>query len=160
MALSGSRLEHACSGYQKVASNVRMVSCIVVLAMLAGVAPVMVSAQEFAPYPNERVTVAEWQAYYDLVAKNHGSARQAFPDQHLVIFQSAPAKIITSYAFTLEGHPAHPAWITRQLVEKDGAWSMSMIGYFAGNEASFAELFRAYQDLNARMTEDLRQKAR
>ena len=37
---------------------------------------------------------------------------------------------------------------------------MSMIGYFAGNEASFAELFRAYQDLNAKMTDALRQRAR
>ena len=95
--------------------------------MLAGAVPVMVSAQEFAPYPNERVTVAEWQAYYDLVAKNDGTAREVFPDQHLVIFQSGGAKVITSYAFTLEGHPAHPAWITRQLVEKDGAWSMEHV---------------------------------
>ena len=34
-----------------------------------------------------------------------------------------------------------------------------MIGFYAGEEQPFAELFRAYSELNAKISECLRQKA-
>ena len=56
-----------------------------------------------------------------------------------------------NFAFTLPGHSAHPAWITRQLIESGGTLDMTQIGYYAGNEEPFAELFRQYQQLNSRI---------
>ena len=37
------------------------------------------SAQEFVPYPNDRITAAEWQSYFDLVASNHAATRLEIP---------------------------------------------------------------------------------
>ena len=58
-----------------------------------------------------------------------------------------------SYAFTKAGHPAHPAWVTRQVVEANGTIDMVQIGYFAGKEESFAVLFQQYQQLNNQIRE-------
>jgi len=54
----------------------------------------------------------------------------------------------TFYAFTAADHPAHPAWITRQVVEQDGGISIQQIGYFAGEEDPFAALFDDYLALS------------
>ena len=53
-----------------------------------------------------------------------------------------------NYAFTTKGHPAHPAWITRQVVESEDTVDIKQIGYFAGDEEPFAKLFQQYLELN------------
>ena len=61
----------------------------------------------------------------------------------------------TYYAFTLPEHPAHPAWITRKLVDRDGEVVMDLIGYFAGDEEPFSELFQDYAELTYQIRSDL-----
>ena len=61
-----------------------------------------------------------------------------------------------SFAFTTEGHPAHPSWITRQVVESEGTIDMQQIGYFAGEEEAFSVLFGQY----AQLTEQTRRQFR
>ena len=61
----------------------------------------------------------------------------------------------TFWVFTTKDNPAHPAWITRQMVEEDGEVRVKQIGYYAGSEPAFAKLFRAYQDRNAKLMEDV-----
>jgi hypothetical protein len=120
----------------------------VILVLLAAAA----EAQEFKPYPRANVTPAQWAAYYEEVRKKHGASMLDVEAQNLLVFHDAQSA--TSYAFTKPGHPAHPAWISRQIRESGGSIGVAQVGYFAGNEESFANLFRAYQQLNHRMREE------
>jgi hypothetical protein len=61
-----------------------------------------------------------------------------------------------SWAFTTPGHPAHPAWVTRQPVEDQRGVQIRQIGYFAGNEPEFAKMFKAYLALNDQMREQFK----
>jgi hypothetical protein len=117
-----------------------------------------VSAQEYKPYPRAQITEAQWQAYFDEVAAKHGATRREFPAEHLMVFEDT--KNYMSYAFTQPGHPAHPAWVTRHVVQDAVGVNVRQIGYFAGEEVPFAKLFRAYQELNARMREDFQRRSR
>lgn len=107
-------------------------------------------AQEFKPYPQPKISHAQWGAYYDEVREAHGQTERRAEEQRLVTFTDHKRGM--SFAFTLPGHPAHPAWITRRLVEhQDGGVYMDQIGYFAGAEEPFAELFDQYRRLNEKM---------
>lgn len=108
-----------------------------------------VFAQDFKPYPAPKITETQWGAYYDEVRQAHGHTEKRADAQRLVTYTDPESRM--SFAFTLPGHPAHPAWITRQLVEyKDGIY-MDQIGYFAGQEKPFAELFDQYRRLNEKL---------
>jgi len=102
-------------------------------------------AATYNPYEDSKVTLEQWQAYYDLVQYEFGETRQELSRALLVLFEDTASS--TYYAFTLPGHPAHPAWITRQLVDEEGEVSMQQIGYFAGEEEPFSELFQDYAEL-------------
>ena len=43
--------------------------------------------------------------------------------------------------------------VTRRVVEQDGELAMEQLGYFAGDEAPFADLFDAYSDITDEMRE-------
>ena len=116
-----------------------------------------VYAQEFKPYPAAHITVQQWQAYFDEASTKYASARREFPGEHLVVFEAADSN--TTYAFTQVGHPAHPAWVTRQPVQDNAGVQIRQIGYFAGEETPFAQMFRQYQDLNAQIREDFKRKS-
>jgi hypothetical protein len=47
--------------------------------------------------------------------------------------------------------------VTRKVVEQDGAISVEQIGYFAGEEAPFADLFDAFSDLSDEMRKEFEQ---
>ncbi len=96
-------------------------------------------AQEFKPYPDPRVTAGQWQAYLDEVRSRHGQAAQPLPEQQLVIFHDRENK--TSYTFTLPGHPAHPAWVTRRLQHTLEGMAVRHVGFYAGELDAFARLF-------------------
>jgi hypothetical protein len=113
---------------------------------------------EFKPHPTAQVTESQWTAYYDEVKAAHGGSIQEFPDEKLVVFQDNVSA--TSYAFTQPGHPAHPAWVTRKIVQEGNDLFVQQIGYFAGVETAFATLFQQYQALNQRMIDDLKQRRR
>jgi len=122
------------------------------IAILACAAALAVAAQEFRPHPQARITTQQWQAYYDEVRAKHGDTEQQFAREHLVLFNDA--KSLMSWAFTLPGHPAHPAWVTRQPVTDGNNVKIRQIGFYAGDEQAFRKLFATYVALTARMQEE------
>lgn len=60
--------------------------------------------------------------------------------------------------FTKPGLPAHPAWIARRLEQRGESIQMRQIGYFAGDERPFADIFREYVALNEKMKEDINRR--
>jgi hypothetical protein len=129
--------------------NASMRLAAVLVALLAGQA----RAQEFQPYPQPKITVEQFARYADQVLQTYGYSTEILKDQNLVAFSDQRTR--TFYVFTTKDHPAHPAWITRQMVEEDGQVRVKQIGYFAGDEEAFAKLFREYQDRNAQLMEDV-----
>ena len=113
-----------------------------------------VAAIEFRPYPRERITEAQWKSYFDSVKKALGASAQELKQHRLVVFHDNATA--TSYAFTERGHAAHPAWVARRIVSRDGVLNVEQIGYFAGAEPPFAKLFAEYQATNKRMIEELK----
>ncbi|MEH6544367.1 MAG: hypothetical protein V7721_10520 [Porticoccaceae bacterium] len=106
-------------------------------------------ATEFKPYPLAQITEREWKDYYEKVSEAFPNSVQDHPQQNLIVYRNDKERL--SYAFTKVGHPAHPAWVTRQVVEANGTIDMVQIGYFAGKEEPFAVLFQQYQKLNDQM---------
>jgi hypothetical protein len=137
-----------------IVENLFTRAIIAIIALLATVASA--PAIEFKPYPVAQITPAQWTGYYDQVRSAHGASRQEFPAERLVVFHDNATA--TSYAFTQPGHAAHPAWITRKIVQHGDNLFVDQIGYFAGPEAPFAVLYQQYQALNQRMTEELKNK--
>jgi hypothetical protein len=125
-----------------------------VIALLASVA----SAQEFKPYPRAKVTFEQWQAYLEEVSSKHAVTRQEAPAEHFVGFNNPMTQ--TMYTFTAPGHPAHPAWITRQVMQDGTSINVRQIGYFAGDEAPFARLYQDFQALNDRLRQDIRREGK
>lgn len=105
-------------------------------------------AAEYMPYPEAKVTKEQWQSYAEEVSREFQASERRYPDQRLTTYSDDASRM--SFAFTMPGHPAHPAWITRQVVEANGSIDLRQIGYFAGEEESFAELSRQYQELTQR----------
>ena len=114
-------------------------------------------AIEFKPYPTEKITEAQWKDYFGQVTAAYGASMQELRDQHLVVFHDDATA--TSYAFTEVGHAAHPAWITRRIVQEGDKLYVDQIGYFAGNEAAFAILFQQYQATNQKMIDAMKRKS-
>lgn len=114
------------------------------LAALASLPPVL--AADFRPFPQADITPAQWQEYYAEVKRELGATAKPYPAQFLIVYVDEPHHM--NFAFTTEGHPAHPAWITRLLGERDGAINIEQIGYFAGDEEPFKKLYQQYLDLN------------
>jgi len=109
------------------------------------------NAQEFRPHPQARITTAQWQAYFDEVKAKHRATEQQFRAEHLVLYSDA--KSLMSWAFTTPGHPAHPAWVTRQPVTDGNQVKIRQIGFYAGDEEAFRKLFATYLVLTSKMQE-------
>lgn len=123
------------------------------LCLLASLAAAPAGAQEFQPYPQPRITAEQYARYADQVLQSFGYSTEILKDQKLIAFSDERSR--TFYVFTTKDHPAHPAWITRQMVEEDGQVRVKQIGYFAGNEEAFAALFREFQGRNKQLMEDV-----
>lgn len=126
------------------------------LATLLAVTWTSALAQEYQPYPSPRVTVEQWAQYLKLVEANFGSNVEVFREKKIVVFMDAATR--THYIFTTKGHPAHPAWITRQIVEEGGQVNVRQIGYFAGEEEPFAKLFAEYQQMNQQLRDSVQRR--
>lgn len=100
-------------------------------------------ATEVKPYPQANITVEQWNKYHALVSKNLASSRRAYDSHKLEVFSDDSVR--ASIAFTMPGHEAHPCWVTRHVKEENGTVSVSVIGYFAGNERAFKTLFNQYE---------------
>jgi len=136
-------------------TNNRLARVALCLAMAAGsAAPAL--AQEFQPYPSPKVTVEQYVAYAKQVQDSLGETAEILQGMNLVAFSDMRTR--TFYIFTTKDHPAHPAWITRQMDEEGGQVHVKQIGYFAGSEAEFAKLFRYYQERNVQLQEEVERR--
>lgn len=113
-------------------------------------------AQEYQPYPSPRITPEQWAKYGETVRQYHGASLELFKDKQLLAFSDPRTR--TFWVFTLKDHPAHPAWITRQMYEEGGLVRVRQIGYFAGSEEEFAKLFSEYQKRNEELKEDVERR--
>jgi hypothetical protein len=137
---------------------VKALGCVAAcLAASLAPAPRAVS-QEYQPYPTPRITVEQWQHYLEVVRRNHEASAEVYKDQHLVGFTDEATR--TFYIFTTRRHRAHPAWITRQIVETDGKVHVRQVGYFAGDEEPFAALFNEYLQRNDQLLKDVERRNR
>jgi hypothetical protein len=128
--------------------------CAVLLCAAAAVSGSKAHAQDFKPYPVTRITEAQWTSYFREVRRKLAGTMQELNAEKLIVFADQTTQ--TSYAFTQPGHPAHPAWVTRQVVEAQGGVGIRQIGYFAGDPASFTAMYQTYEDLNDRIGEFMR----
>jgi hypothetical protein len=103
----------------------------------------------YMPFPEAQISESQWADYHQKIIGSYGASLRQFPNEHLEVLHS-PDNVL-HFAFTTPGHPAHPAWIARRA--KDG--SVDQIGYFAGKEQPFAELFQAYIRLTNRTLESI-----
>jgi hypothetical protein len=112
-----------------------------------------VLAQEYQPYPEPKITPEQYAAYAEEVRQWHGATADFVREDNVITFSDQRTR--TFWVFTTKDNPAHPAWVTRQMVEENGQVRVRQIGYYAGNEAAFAKLFRAFQERNAKLVEDV-----
>jgi hypothetical protein len=127
-------------------------------ALALGLAATPALAQEYQPYPTPKITVDQWARYAEEVRQNHQSTADIIKDENVIVFSDPDTR--TFWIFTTKDHPAHPAWVTRQLVEEGGLVRVRQIGYFAGDEKAFAKLFREYQERNEQLAEDVQRRNR
>jgi hypothetical protein len=127
------------------------------VAFAAGIAG-PAGAQEFQPYPQPKVTPEQYAAYAEEVRLALGHTADVIREENIIVFSNPATR--TFYVFTTKKHPAHPAWITRQMVEEDGQVNVHQIGFFAGSEKAFATLFAEYQGRNAQLMDDVARRNR
>ncbi len=133
----------------------RLANVILCLAVTLGsAAPAL--AQEFQPYPSPKITVEQWKNYATQIRQNFESTAEVLKGKNLVAFSDPRSR--TFYIFTTKDHPAHPAWITRQMVEDGGQVRVRQIGYFAGSEEEFAKLFSEYQERNQQLQDEVNRR--
>ena len=104
-----------------------------------------VIAVEVKPYEVAEITEEQWAQYHSKVNKELSSSHRAYDEHHLEVFSDDVSR--ASIAFTMPGHKAHPAWVTRQVIMDGESISMQVIGYFAGDEEAFKVLFKQYQEM-------------
>lgn len=110
-------------------------------------------AATWKPFPDAEITEQQWQEYFDSVVAEFGDTRDEIAEAKLILFTDLLNS--TFYAFTAKDHPAHPAWITRKLVEQEGTISIQQIGFFAGEEQAFSDLFDDYLALSDRLQQEM-----
>lgn len=116
--------------------------------------PLGINAVEIEPFPRAKITVEQWQEYFDKVSHDFGATKRIYEEQNLVVFSND--ELHANFAFTTKNHAAHPAWVTRYVIQNNDSISIAQIGYFAGDEAPFAKLFKEYAKLNDKVKENLR----
>jgi hypothetical protein len=135
----------------------RLLLRLAALSLLSCFASAMAArAQEFQPYPTPRITVEQWTSYLATVRSNLEQSAEVLAEKHVVLFFDQSTR--THYIFTTKDHPAHPAWITRRIVEEGGQVHVRQVGYFAGAEEPFAQLFREYQRMNEQLRDNVERR--
>ena len=123
-----------------------MIRSLIVLLLIL---PFQLLAIDLSPFETVKVSKADWQRYHTEVNSEFGHTSRIHSIQKLITYTDNRNRV--SFAFTIKGHSAHPSWITRQVIQNDGRVSVRQIGYFAGNEASFSELYAHYKMLNGQI---------
>ncbi len=130
----------------------RLACSLALLGSFAGTA----LAQAYQPYPAPKITAEQFAAYAKEVREFHGASAEIYKDKQIVVFADPGTR--TFWVFTLKEHPAHPAWITRQMVDEEGQVHVRQIGFFAGSEPEFARLFREYQQRNEQLRQGVEKR--
>lgn len=128
----------------------------IALGVAAAFLAVVAASQDFQPYRTPQITAAQFAAYAEQVRQAYGATAQVVVEEKVIVFSDLRTR--TFWVFTTKDHPAHPAWITRQMVEENGQVNVRQIGYFAGSEPEFAKLFRSYQERNTQLMEDVQRR--
>lgn len=110
-------------------------------------------AADFRPYPEAKISLEQFEEYQGIIVEEFGGSAVQVSDQNLVVYLDNQKG---NYAFTTEGHPAHPSWIARRVVEENGSVNIEQIGYFAGEEKPFASLYQQYRDLNEQIKQGMK----
>lgn len=124
--------------------------------LIAALLSTPLMAADYEPYPDAAINVQQWQEYFDVIQEEFGSTREEVPDADLVVFHDEQTS--TQYAFTLPDNPAHPAWVTRKVVQQGDSIYFEQIGYFAGDEEAFADLYDVYAELADEVRQELEAK--
>ena len=125
----------------------------IVLLATGALASLLVQAQEYAPYEDAAITLHQWETYHNAVKACCEATRREYKDRGLVTYAKDEGRL--GYTFTLENHPAHPAWITREVIPGADI-QMQLIGYYAGSEEEFAKLYESYDKLTDQMVKMIR----
>jgi hypothetical protein len=126
------------------------------LLLAASLAAAPAFAQEWQPYPQPKITVEQWKAYLATVREYLESTAEIYKDKGVVVFSNPDTR--TFYIFTTKDNPAHPAWITRQLVEEKGQVNVRQIGFYAGKEEAFDKMFREYLQRNEELKKEVEKR--
>ena len=106
-------------------------------------------ATDLRPYEQKKITAAEWHSYHTMIASSLASSRRLNKSTQLESFTDSKTK--SSIVFTTEEHAAHPAWVTTVITTENNTLSIEVIGYYAGDQAAFNELFTLYEVMADRM---------
>lgn len=113
-------------------------------------------AQEFKPYPSPRITVEQWQQYLATVRARFETTAEVYKDKNVVVFSDDATR--TVYVFTTRKHPAHPAWITSQVVKEGDQLKVRQIGFFAGAQEPFDQLFTEHLAMHEQMKQNVERR--
>ena len=111
------------------------------------------AALELAPYDSPKVTPEQFEQYHAAVAEELSDSHQPYPEYALETYSDPVTR--SSIAFTLPSHPAHPAWVTRQVAEDENGIYIEVSGFFAGDPTAFARLLGQYQAISAQATQKM-----
>ena len=104
------------------------------------------------PHRTADISVQQWQYYYQIATIKYSNSVYSYEDKCTT--QIGAEDIKANIYFTHPCHSAHPAWVTIYLVEENQNLSLGQIGYFAGNEAAFAQMFKSYALLREKMIQE------
>jgi hypothetical protein len=112
--------------------------------------------QEERRFPQAKISVEQWQTYFDEVKSKSGTQIREVSEFTIIEVREE----LELFVFTKPVHPAHPAAIHRRVFNKDGAFYVTTNGYYAGSQAAFDPLFAWYKQADVKMREDIeRQRA-
>lgn len=129
-----------------------MRSVVILLLLLL---PLSAIAIQVAPFEKAEISEAQFLQYRSTVSEKLSSTHRSYPDHYLEVYSDENTR--ASIAFTLPGHPAHPAWVTRHVVVDEESISMGVVGYFAGDKDEFEKLFAQYRAMAENTTRQFRQ---
>lgn len=126
--------------------------CVVLLALIVS-SPIF--ALDMTPYPQTEISEQDWGDYHKEVVDKIGSSRRAYDEHYLEVFSEDETR--ANIAFTMPGHKAHPAWVTRYVHFEEGALNLVVVGYYAGDKTAFEKLFAQYEAMAERTRKQFRQ---
>jgi Protein of unknown function (DUF4019) len=106
-------------------------------------------------FPTDKITSEQWQTYRDETLALPGARSYEVADQLVVEVPQANA----IYVFTTPSHPAHPAVVKREVVEKDGEVLLGRKGHYAGDREAYDRWWRQFDELDRRMREHVQNRS-